>query len=162
MVGGGDGAVAVTATATATATWLEANERAKYGDGSGDGVGTGTGVETRGRTQDENGDGSGDGNESSSGDGNGDEGGNEDGNEDGIKEGGGEAKKCKKPHKSCKRDQALLFHTRHHLGRHGVGLAGTRQLRSQGLVPVHAYRTERVTGSEVREGSNGTGSGIGV
>ena len=47
-------------------------------------------------------DGNGDGNESSSGDGNWNEDG--DGNEDGIKESGEEAKKCKKPHKSCRRD----------------------------------------------------------
>ena len=66
-------------------------------------------METVGRTQDGNGDGSGDGNESSSGDGNGDEDengkedGNGDGNEDGIGEGGREAKKRKKPHKSCRR-----------------------------------------------------------
>ena len=39
---------------------------------------------------------------------------------------------------------------------------GTRTLRSQGLVPIHAHRTEGVTGSEEREGSNGVGSGIGV
>ena len=65
------------------------------------GTGTGTGVETPGRTQDGNGGGSGDGNESSSGDGNGNEDGNE--NEDRIGEGGGEAKKCKKPHKTCRR-----------------------------------------------------------
>ena len=41
------------------------------------------------------GDGSGDGNENNSGDGN--------GNEDRIEEGGREAKKRKKPHKSCRR-----------------------------------------------------------
>ena len=87
------------------------------------------------------------GNESSSGDGNGDE----DGNEDVIGEGGGEAKKRKKPHKNCRRDQALLFRTRHHLCRQGVALAGTRQLPSQGLLSVHAYRTERLTRSEGRE-----------
>ena len=66
-------------------------------------------METRGRTQDWNEDGSGNGNESRSGDGSGDEdgGGDEDGNgdenEDGIGEGGREAKKRKKPHKSCRR-----------------------------------------------------------
>ena len=43
---------------------------------------SGTGWETRGRTQDGNGD----------------------GNEDGIGKGGGETKKRKKPHKSCRRD----------------------------------------------------------
>ena len=47
-----------------------------------------------------NGDGSGDGNESSSGEGNEDE---DNGNEDMIGEGGREAKKRRKPHKSCKR-----------------------------------------------------------
>ena len=60
-------------------------------------------MEIRGRTQDGNGDGSGYGNESSSGDGNGDEDGNGEGNEDGIGEGGEEAKKRKKPLKSCRR-----------------------------------------------------------
>ena len=88
-------------------------------DGSGDGAGMGTGtawerkrggvVETCREKQDGNGDGNGDGNESSSGDGNGD------GNEDGIKEGKGEAKKRKKSHITCRRDQALLFRTQHHL-----------------------------------------------
>ena len=71
-------------------------------------------------------------------------------------------KKRKKPHKNCRRNQSLLFRTRHHLGRQGVALAGTRQLRSQGLVPVHAHRTKGVTGSERQEGSNGVGSGIRV
>ena len=76
-------------------------------DGSVDGAGMGTGtawerkrggvVETCRKKQD----GNGDGNESSSGDGNGD------GNEDGIKEGKGEAKKRKKSHMTCRRDQAL-------------------------------------------------------
>ena len=99
-------------------------------------------METRGRTQDGNGDGSEDGSESTSGDRNGDEDGNGDGNEDGIGEGEGEAKKRKKPHNNCRSDQALLFRTRHHLCRQGVALAGTRQLRLQGLVPVHAHRTE--------------------
>ena len=40
-----------------------------------------------------------------------------------------------------------------------MAFAGTRQLRSQGPVPVHyAHRTERVTGSEGREGANGVGA----
>ena len=99
-------------------------------------MGTGTGVETSGRTQDGDGDGSGDGNDSSNGDGNGD------GNEDGIGEGGGGAKKRKKPHKNCRRYQALSFRTRHHLCRQGVALAGTWQLRLQGPVPVHADHTQ--------------------
>ena len=157
-VGGGSGA--------GTGTGLEVNEGAKYGngDGSRDGaeMGTGMGVETRGRSRDGNGYGSGDRNESSFGDENGDEDGNGDENNGGIEEGGGEVKKRKKPHKNYRRDQALLFRTRHHLSRQGVALAGTRQLRSQGLVPVYAHRTEGVTGSERQEGSNGVGSGIGV
>ena len=125
------------------------------------GTGTGTGVETRGRTQeDRNEDGSGDGNESSSGDGNEEEDGNGDGNEDGIRKGGGEAEKRKKPHKRLRRHQALSFRTHHHLCRHGVALAGTLQLRSQGLVSVHAHRTEGVTGSEGREEENGVGGRI--
>ena len=41
-------------------------------------------------------------------------------------------------------------------------LAGTRQLHSQGPVPVHAHRTEGVTGSKGREGANGIGGGVGV
>ena len=159
----GDGARSVTGKATG----VEANKGAKdgSGDGRGDGAGTGTGmgVKTRGRTQDGYWGGSGDGNESRRGYGNGDENGNRDGNKDGIGEGGGEAKKYKKPHKSCRHDQALfLFLTRHYLGRQGVVLAGTRQLSSQGLVPVHAHRTEGITGSKRLEGSNGVGSGIGV
>ena len=51
---------------------------------------------------------------------------------------------------------------RYHLCRQGVALAGTRQLRLQGLVPVHAHRAEGVTGPEGWEGSNRVGSGIGV
>ena len=71
-------------------------------------------------------------------------------------------KKRKKPQNNCRRDQAFLFPTRHHLGGEGVAFAGTRQLRLQDLVPVHAHRTEGVSGSEGREGSNGIGSRIGV
>ena len=66
-------------------------------------------------------------------------------------------RRSEEAHKNCRRDQALSFRMRHHLGRQGVALAGTRQLRSQGLVPVHAHRTEGVTGSEGREGPNGVG-----
>ena len=95
------------------------------------GTGTGTGVENRGRPHDGNGDGSGDRNESNLRDENGDEDGNEDGNEGEIEEGGGEVKKRKKPRKNCRRDQALLSRTSHHVGKRGVELAGTRQLRSQ-------------------------------
>ena len=78
-------------------------------------------VETCGRTQDGDRDGNGDGNESSNGDGNGYEDGNGDGNEDGIEE-RGEAKKRKKSHKSCRRDQALLLRMRHHLCKQRVAL----------------------------------------
>ena len=67
-------------------------------------------METRGRTQDGKGDRSGDGNDSSSGDGNREVGGN------GEVKGAGEAKKWKKSHKNFRRDQALLFCTRYHLG----------------------------------------------
>ena len=60
--------------------------------------------------------------------------------------------------------QALSFRTRHHLCRQGVALASTRQLRSQGPASVQAHRTEGVTGSEGREGTNGgwNGDGNGV
>ena len=58
--------------------------------------------------------------------------------------------------------QALSFRTRHHLCRHGVALASTRQLRSQGPVSGQAHRTERVTGSEGQERANGVEGGIGV
>ena len=58
--------------------------------------------------------------------------------------------------------QALSFRTCPHLCRQGVALAGTRQLRSQGPGSVHAYHTERVAGSEGREGANGVGGGVGV
>ena len=67
------------------------------------GTGTGTGLDTRGRTQDRNGDGSGDRNETSSGDWNGNEDENGNGNEDRFGKGGEVTKKCKKPHKSCRR-----------------------------------------------------------
>ena len=50
--------------------------------------------------------------------------------------------------------KALSFHTRHHLCRQGAALAGTLQPRSKGPVSVHAHCTERVTGSEGREGAN--------
>ena len=108
-------------------TGVKANKGIKYRngdgrlDGNGDWVGTRTGrrIETRGRTQDGNGDGNRDGNESSSGNGNEDEDGNEDENEDGIVDGGREVKKRNRQQKSCRRDQALSFRTRHHLCRQG-------------------------------------------
>ena len=105
-------------------------------------MGTGTGVETETTAV--------------AGDGNGD------GNEDGIVENGGGAKKRKKPHKNCRRDQALLFRTRHHLCRQGVALAGTWKLRLQCPMHVHAHHTKGVTGFEGREGANGVEGGIGV
>ena len=57
--------------------------------------------------------------------------------------------------------QALLFLTRHHLCRQRVTLAGTRQVRSQGPVSVHAHCPEGVTRSEGRKGANGVEVGIG-
>ena len=126
------------------------------------GTGTGMGVETRGRTQNRNVDGNEHRNESSSGDGNGGKDGDGDGNEDGIGEGGKDAKKVKKPHKDCGRNQPLLLRRSHHLYRQRVALAGTRQPRSQCLIPVHAHRSEGVTGFEGRDGANRVGSGIRV
>ena len=58
--------------------------------------------------------------------------------------------------------QALSFRTRHHLCKHGVAHASTRQLRSQGPVSVHAHRTEGVNGSEGHEGASRVGGDIGV
>ena len=92
-------------------TGVGASEQKHGGNGgrSGDGAGTRTetGVKTRGLTQDGNGDAGGDGKESTSGNENGDGDGNRDGSEDvdkdGIEKSGGKAKKCKKPHKSCRR-----------------------------------------------------------
>ena len=116
--GNGDGDVDGDGDGAGAKTGVEANERTHdgNGDGSGDGAGTraGTGVETRGRTQDGNGGGGGDGNERSRGNGIADR------NEDGIGEGGEEAKKCKKPHKSCRRDMA-----------NGGDLGGKRKKRGQ-------------------------------
>ena len=96
------------------------------GDGAGAGTATATGVEANEGAQYGNGDGSGDGNETSRRYGNGDEDGDEDASEDGIGEGGRDVKKREKPHKNCRRYQALLFRTLHHLCRQGVTLAGTR------------------------------------
>ena len=58
--------------------------------------------------------------------------------------------------------QTLSFGTCHHLCKQGVVLAGTRQLRSQGPVSVHAYCTDEVSRSEGRERANGIGGGNGV
>ena len=49
----------------------------------------------------------------------------------------------------------------HHICRQRVALAGSRQLRSEGPVSVHAHRTEGVSGLEAREGANGIGGGNG-
>ena len=49
----------------------------------------------------------------------------------------------------------------HHLCRQGTALAGIRQLRSQGLVPVHAHRAEGVIGCDGRQGATGVGGGNG-
>ena len=63
---------------------------------------------------------------------------------------------------SCVLQQALSFSTHNHLCRQGEALAGTRQLRSQGPVSVHAHCTEEVIGSEVHKGANRVGGGIGI
>ena len=141
-------------------------------DENGDGAGTRTGVEANEGTQDGNGDGSGDGAETRTGtgveihgrtqDGNGDEDANGDGHKKGIGEGGGDAKKRKKTHKSCRRDQAVSFRTRRNLCKQRVALASTRQLRSQGPVLVHAHRIKRETESEERGGTNGVEGGTRV
>ena len=134
----GDGA------GTGTRTGVEANVGAHDGDENGSGyeggTGTGTGVDTRGQTQDWSGDGSGDGNESSSGDGNGD------GNEDEIGEGGGEAKKRKKPHKSCRR-----------YVRNGKDLGWKRKKRRQERVGSVAANPDNLENSkEARGEAQGT------
>ena len=128
--GDGDGA------GGGTGTGVEVNEgvQDENGDGSGDEAetGTGTGVETRRRTPDGNGDGNGDGSEDSNGDGNGDED-NGNGNEDRIGEGGREAKKRKKPPKSCRR----------HVG-NGGDLDGKRKkCRKERVSPVVANPDNR-------------------
>ena len=57
---------------------------------------------------------------------------------------------------------ALSFRSRHHLCRQGVALAGTRELRSQGPVSVHAHCTEGVTRwEETNEVGDGNGDGGG-
>ena len=77
--------------------------------------------------------------------GNGDEDGNEDEKEDEIGESGREAKKGKKPHTNCRHDQAPYSVRIIISADRGWR---TRQLRSQGPVPVHTHRTEEVTGSK--------------
>ena len=92
-------------------------------------------MKTRGQIQDENGDGRGDGNEISSGDGNGDK--DENGNEDEIREGGGEAKKLKKLHKSCRRDVG-----------NGRELGGNRKTCRQERVGSVAAKPDNLENSE--------------
>ena len=102
------------------------------------------GVETRGRTQDGNGDGSGDGNEINSGDGNGDEDGNV--NEVRIGESVREAKKRKKPQKSCRR----------HVG-NGGDLGGKRkERRKEKDNPVAAKPDNLESDKEAGGGAQGT------
>ena len=60
-----------------------------------------------------------------------------------------------KPLKTCRCDQLFTFHTRHHLCRPRVALAGTRQLYSKGPGSIHAPRTEKITGCEVGDKANG-------
>ena len=131
---------------------MEANKVAqnRSGNGSGDraGTGTGTGVETPERTQDGNGDGSGDGNESSSGDENGDEDGNGNGDEDKIEEGGGEAKKRKKPHKTC----------RSHVGNGGDLGGKSKKRRKERVGPVAANSDNLENNKEAGGGAQGTQS----
>ena len=73
------------------------------------------------------------------------------GREDGIGEGVEGAKKRKKAQKKFRRDQNPFIPHAPYIYRRLVALAGTRQLHSQGPVPVHAHRTERVTGSKRQE-----------
>ena len=63
--------------------------------------------------------------------------------------------------------QALLIRTRYHLCKQGVALAGTRQLRSQGPVSVHAPTVPSPGDGKERTGSgaeseSGTGSKMGT
>ena len=98
---------------------------------------------TCGRTQDGDGDGSGGGNESSSGDGNRDE---DNGNEDRIEESGREAKKRKKPHKSCRR----------YVG-NGGDLGGKRKIcRKERVGPEAANPDNRENNKEAGGGAQGT------
>ena len=73
--------------------------------------------------------------------------------------GRGEAKKNKKPQKSCRRDQVLSFRTCHDLLTKRAALAGTREIHSQCSVSVHAHRAEGISGPERREGVDGVGAG---
>ena len=102
----------------------------------------------------------GDSNESSSRGGNGDVDWNVDWNEKETSEGRGWAKNRKKPHKRCRRDQALLFCTRNHLYRQG-GVCGhpIAPLAWPGLCTRSSHRgDERVRGT----GRKGVRGGIRV
>ena len=107
---------------------MEANEEAQAGNGTGGAQGGGWGWGRGWRPVDEHRVGTGRkvGTETRAGYVKEDQDMNGDGNEDRIGEGGGEVKKLNKPHKNCRRDQALLFRTRHHLCRQGLALVGTR------------------------------------
>ena len=83
-------------------------------------------------------------------------------NGDGIGQGRGDVKTRKKPHKRCRRDQALYIRTHHHLCRQGLAFSGTRQLHCQGSVSVYAHRAEGITGFEGLEGRKRVGGAIGV
>ena len=131
---------------TGTGTGVEVNKGAQDGNGDRNEAGTRTGreVETCRRTQDGNGDGNGDGSKNSSGNGNEDEDWN--GNEDRIGKGGIEAKKCKKPHKSCRR----------HVGK-GGGFGGKRKKCRNGRVgPVATYPDNLENDKEAGGGAQGT------
>ena len=60
------------------------------------------------------------------------------------------------------RQQALSCSTHHHLCRQMVAHAGIGQLCLQRPVSAHAHRTEGVTRSKTREGTNGVRAGIRV
>ena len=54
--------------------------------------------------------------------------------------------------------EEISFRTCHHPCRQGVALAGTRQLRSQGPVSIHAHCTEGIIRFEGREGASRDGN----
>ena len=138
-VGSGDGDEA----GTGTAKKLEVNGEAQDRNEDGSGDREGAGVESPGQTKDGNGDGGGDGNESNSRGDYGDEDGNV--NEDIIGEGGGEVKKRKKPHKTCRR----------HVG-NGGDLGGKREKRRKYRVgPVAATPDNLEKNNEAGGGAQG-------
>ena len=99
-------------------------------------------METRRRTPDGNGDGNGDGSEDSSRAGNGDED-NGDGNENRIGEVGREAKKRKKPQKSCRR----------HVGNGGDLDGKIKKCRKERVGPVAANPDNLESNKEAGGGS---------